>query len=357
MSQGLVERQNLEDISDAIRSKNGSSDTYTPAEMAQAISGIHTADEVVLVQKTVNANGQYNASDDSADGYSRVMVNVPNSYSASDEGKVVSNGNLVSQTTKQIMANGTHDTTTNNSVAVDVPNSYAAADEGKVVSGGALVGQTSRNITDNGTYDTTENNEVVVDVSGGAALGFIGGVRGSGAFEFNIKDMLFGKPNNYLYPTDDNGDILTPDWSLPFEIKLRFKMTSTKTAALFGSQGNYYYAPSVECRPARGEIWCGLSTSGNRWEYNNLFSNIVIAIDTFYTIKAVWDGINYRVIFNDGIEDHSWVISPSNNPFQNGANFQLLGIQADNNLRGSNAIIDIKKSSITLDGVKVWGEQ
>jgi hypothetical protein len=55
----------------------------------------------------------------------------------------------------------------NNSVVVDVPNSYVAADEGKVVSGGALVGQTSRNVIYNGTYDTTENNEVVVNVSGG----------------------------------------------------------------------------------------------------------------------------------------------------------------------------------------------
>ena len=167
MSHGLVERQNLQDIADAIRSKNGSSDTYTPAEMAQAISGIHTADEVVLVQKTVNANGQYSASDDSADGYSGVRVNVPNSYSASDNGKVVVNQELVAQTSKNINANGTHDTTANNSVVVDVPNSYVASDEGKVVSGGALVGQTSRNIIYNGTYDTTENNEVIVNVSGG----------------------------------------------------------------------------------------------------------------------------------------------------------------------------------------------
>ena len=121
MSQGLVERQNLEDIADAIRSKNGSSDTYTPAEMAQAISGIHTADEVVLVQKTVNANGQYNASDDSADGYSGVRVNVPNSYSASDEGKVVSNGDLVAQTSRNVTVNGTYDTTDNNEVIVNVP--------------------------------------------------------------------------------------------------------------------------------------------------------------------------------------------------------------------------------------------
>jgi hypothetical protein len=96
-----------------------------------------------------------------------VTVDVPNSYAASDNGKVVVNQELVAQTSKNINANGTHDTTANNSVVVDVPNSYAAADEGKVVSSGALVAQTSRNVTANGTYDTTGNNEVVVNVSGG----------------------------------------------------------------------------------------------------------------------------------------------------------------------------------------------
>lgn len=49
-------------------------------------------------------------------------------------------------------------------VVVDVPNTYAQSDEGKVVSSGALVSQTTRNVTTNGTYDTTTNNSVVVDV-------------------------------------------------------------------------------------------------------------------------------------------------------------------------------------------------
>jgi hypothetical protein len=99
-----------------------------------------------------------------------VSVDVANSYTSADNGKVVSNQQLVAQTSKNINANGTHDTTANNSVVVDVPNSYVAADEGKVVSGGALVAQTSRNVTVNGTYDTTENNEVVVNVSGGTLI-------------------------------------------------------------------------------------------------------------------------------------------------------------------------------------------
>lgn len=54
-------------------------------------------------------------------------------------------------------------------VTVNVPNSYEAGDEGKVVSNGALVAQGSQTITENGTYDTTLNNEVVVNVSGGGS--------------------------------------------------------------------------------------------------------------------------------------------------------------------------------------------
>lgn len=92
-----------------------------------------------------------------------LTVNVPNTYTASDEGKVVSSGALVGQTSRNITANGTVDTTLNNEVVVAVPNSYTQADEGKVVSSGALVSQTSRTVSDNGTYDTTLNNEVVVN--------------------------------------------------------------------------------------------------------------------------------------------------------------------------------------------------
>lgn len=67
---------------------------------------------------SVSENGTYTAPTGSA--YSPVTANVPNTYTASDEGKVVSSGALVSQTTRNITENGTYDTTTNNSVVVDV---------------------------------------------------------------------------------------------------------------------------------------------------------------------------------------------------------------------------------------------
>ena len=75
-----------------------------------------------LIAKLIRANGIYRASDDGADGYSMVDVNVPNSYTAADEGKVVVNGALEAQTARaeEIVQNGTYNTTTNNSVTVNV---------------------------------------------------------------------------------------------------------------------------------------------------------------------------------------------------------------------------------------------
>lgn len=69
--------------------------------------------------------------------------------------------------TKNINTNGTHDVAQYASAEVNVPNTYAASDEGKVVSNGALVAQTSDTVTTNDTYDTTLINSLTVNVSGG----------------------------------------------------------------------------------------------------------------------------------------------------------------------------------------------
>ena len=81
-----------------------------------------------LIEKNITANGVYNASDDNADGYSKVTANVPNTYAAGDEGKVVSNGALVAQTANvPVTTNGIVDTTLISSVDVNVPTGGGAS--------------------------------------------------------------------------------------------------------------------------------------------------------------------------------------------------------------------------------------
>lgn len=89
--------------------------------LAKKLSGGGAAP--TLIKKNITANGTYTASGDNADGYSSVSVDVPNSYTQADEGKVVSNGALVAQTamSTEITANDTYDTTLYDSVTVNVP--------------------------------------------------------------------------------------------------------------------------------------------------------------------------------------------------------------------------------------------
>lgn len=114
----------------------------------------------------ITLNGTYDVTE-----YAYADVQVPNTYTAADEGMVVYNGELVSQIGREISVNGTYDTTLNNALSVNVPNTYTAADEGKVVDNGALVNQGSLNITENGTYDTTLISELTANVSGANILG------------------------------------------------------------------------------------------------------------------------------------------------------------------------------------------
>lgn len=64
----------------------------------------------------ITTNGNHNVKK-----YATAAVNVPNSYVAGDEGKVVSNGTLVAQSRDTATANGTVDTTLINSLTVAIP--------------------------------------------------------------------------------------------------------------------------------------------------------------------------------------------------------------------------------------------
>ena len=84
----------------------------------------------VLKEKTITENAVYDPQQEDADGYSMVTVEVPNTYVAEDEGKVVSSGALVAQTARSesITENSTYDTSENNSVTVAVAATLSDAD-------------------------------------------------------------------------------------------------------------------------------------------------------------------------------------------------------------------------------------
>lgn len=78
MSKYLVDGSDLTSVANAIRTKGGTgADLSFPNEFVSAIGAIPTGGSSTLITKSITANGTYDASDDSADGYSQVTVNVP----------------------------------------------------------------------------------------------------------------------------------------------------------------------------------------------------------------------------------------------------------------------------------------
>lgn len=118
MAKVLITDSYLTAIASAIRTKKGTSITYEPSEMASAISSI-----VVYPEPTGTKSITSNGTGIDVKDYASANVNVPNTYGSSDEGKVVSSGALVSQTSQNITTNGTYNTTTKNQIVVNVPSS------------------------------------------------------------------------------------------------------------------------------------------------------------------------------------------------------------------------------------------
>lgn len=101
---------------------------------------------------------------------------------------------------------------------VEVSNTYTAQDEGKVVSDGVLVAQTAmpEEVTENGTINTTLYNSVTVNVSGGGAGGsdvIFYDYDGSVVASYSAADFanLSAMPNN---PTHDGLTAQGWNWSL-----------------------------------------------------------------------------------------------------------------------------------------------
>lgn len=389
MADVFVEENSLKGIANAIRSKNGSSATYTPAEMEQAILDLQipdvsaldataadilapkvafTADgetegtiqtksasdvtvsgdtvsapagyypsavsksvqagsattpaTIIPVEPTISVNNSTGLVTASVNETQAITPAVSEGYvSAGAPGNVRASGSATSQLPIQsaatitptrsqqtavaagkfttgnvvvdpipdeyiiptgtksitITANGTTTEDVTNyasaQITANVPNTYAAADEGKVVNNGTLVSQSSDTVTANDTYDTTLINSLTVNVSGGG-----GGSVESGSFT--------PATNTQQYSINLNSDTyklvvywLSPDSPTALNHSLRvdyckgFRLNAGALSRLFGIYSN-----------AGGSSWSGaLTTTGSE---SSTFANGVLTIKGNYLIAG-----------------------------------------------------------------------
>lgn len=103
---------------------------------------------VSMDELTVTKNGTYQPRyDQMIAGYNKVKVEVPNTFTSADEGKVVDDGTLVSQSSQQITQNGTYDTTLKNQVIVAVPDAPARSPQEILIKGATFEGTLAHNNT------------------------------------------------------------------------------------------------------------------------------------------------------------------------------------------------------------------
>jgi hypothetical protein len=197
------------------------------------------------------------------DGLESMPTNIqaiPNQYAQADEGKVVSNGALVSQTSTNATTNGTIDTTTNNEVVVAVPNTYAAGDEGKVVSNGALVAQGSDSVTENGTVDTTLISSLLVDVDTssiaqltsltsdvGCDLYFVNNNSGDTSYIFGMlwsnsgstlpTTMVFSYPSTFI-PAETSVYVMNAYFVAPLDVISSVTVSTVNRTVTIGYKSN-----------------------------------------------------------------------------------------------------------------------
>jgi hypothetical protein len=151
----------FDDIYDAIVDKGQQPTRDDRSTYAPAIENISTGGGSTIVSKNITANGTYNASSDSADGYNPVTVNVqPNlqSKSTTQNGVVQPDSGYdgLSQVSVNVTPNLQNKTVNQNGI-VTADQGYDGLDEVTVnVSGGAAT-IVPKSITNNGVYNASSD--------------------------------------------------------------------------------------------------------------------------------------------------------------------------------------------------------
>lgn len=148
MSKYFVDGQDLSDIADAIRTGLATTASLEfPDDFVTGIGNI-SGGTTPTGEKTINISANGTTTEDVTNyATAKVVAAVPNTYSNSDEGKVVSSGALVAQGSDTVTANGVHDTTLIKSLTVNV--SGGGSGGATVVSSGTFTGNGNQGIAVN----------------------------------------------------------------------------------------------------------------------------------------------------------------------------------------------------------------
>lgn len=188
----VTNNQNYTDIANAIRSKNGSSDTYLPSEMAEAINGLNVSGVINLQNKNVTPteSQQVITKDSGYDGLDTVTVAaISNTYVGSGISQYSKSEDIeIGNDLSYWVAPGpgywddewggsiytpiaTKGTVSGNSVSVTPSVGVVIANQSGTRTGTAVTVSASelvsgsQTITENGTVDVTNLESVIVDVS------------------------------------------------------------------------------------------------------------------------------------------------------------------------------------------------
>ena len=227
--------------------------SYYDILLAKQLSGGGGGGDITVESLSVTANGTYSAPTGKA--YSPVEANVPNSYTASDEGKVVSSGALVAQTSQTIDTNGTYDTTLKNSVTVNVSG---GGDGMTLLYSGEVT--TSYNSTTASLVKTIESLSGVWDID---AIIYV-----------KIRDKA-GKREGYFYGSDSFMIRINTTSPMRNMYRSAFYVNSDGTLGEYRNPTNSSY----------GVYPNSISSNGNVDIYEKYSSTNSLTIDGTYSIK------------------------------------------------------------------------